>query len=104
MGYWIPDWLYKLLPYIYIVVGLLTIFSLEGKVAMVSGILLSNIGFLLIGLRRYHFSEPVYYFTEKDLEQYGIQRKRRSGRSRADSRQAAMSEYAEPPTILQGTD
>jgi hypothetical protein len=56
MDFWIPDWIYRLLPYTYILVGLAVVFNLDSKVALVSGITLSNIGFLLIGLRRYHFA------------------------------------------------
>ena len=56
MDYWIPEPLYRLLPYFYIISGLSTIFTVETKVALISGLILSNIGFLLIGLRRYHFA------------------------------------------------
>jgi len=49
----IPHWLYALLPFIYVIVGMSAAFGMDNKIALIAGLTLSNIGFLIIGLRRY---------------------------------------------------
>jgi len=53
MRYSMPGWLYALLPFLYVVGGLLVVFGVDNKVGLVAGLTLTNIGFLIIGLRRY---------------------------------------------------
>ena len=48
-----PQWLYILLPFLYVVVGISVAVGMENKIALVAGLTLSNVGFLIIGLRHY---------------------------------------------------
>jgi hypothetical protein len=49
---WLPNWLYGALPFGYILVGGATIFSLQGNLAIVSGVLLIVAGIIIWNLRR----------------------------------------------------
>ena len=47
-----PDWLYKMLPYLYVSAGILTIFVLRNALAFFSGLLLITAGALVWSLRK----------------------------------------------------
>jgi len=48
-----PHWLYALLPFTYVVIGISVAVGMDNKIALIAGLTLSNVGFLIIGLRRY---------------------------------------------------
>ena len=49
---WLPDWLYKSLPYIYSLMGMLTIYYAKHPVGYVSGVLLILTALLVFKLRK----------------------------------------------------
>ena len=49
---WLPDWLYKILPIIYTVAGLLTIYHAGNLVGQGSGVLLILTAFMVWKLRK----------------------------------------------------
>ncbi len=53
-----PGWLYEPLPYLYVLVGLITLFSLEELTGRMSGLLLIVAGFI-IGFMRFQFRHAI---------------------------------------------
>ena len=60
---WLPDWLYQLLPYLYVVAGLIAINYFEVMTGYISGLLLI-------------FTAGVVFLMRKDYRQNRIKNKR----------------------------
>jgi hypothetical protein len=49
---WLPEWLYKILPGIYAIAGLLTIYNMENSIGTASGCLLVCTAILVLVIRK----------------------------------------------------
>lgn len=55
-----PDWLYRILPYLYVGAGLLTMLNLQNGIGLFSGLLLVSAGIIVWTLRMKHRSNRGY--------------------------------------------